>query len=370
MFIIVSTTEEYQMNKKLIAAAVSSALALPAVASAAESEVSVYGRINNAVQYTDREGADNVWGLRNVVSRIGMRAKSDLGNGLSAIGRYEFFTYTNREGDLDNVTALGTPGGKGRGGINDTRLGYVGLSGAWGAITVGNQWSSFYDVVGTYLDPTYSVGYFLYSSAMGGPYRSSNTIKYANSFGPVYLEFDVRMSQNDLTGTNNPPAGSVNADEEVLGRDCGTQCAADGFGLGLSYNIGDSLTLAAAYDKDQKDLSPDDAERVGLAAKYSSGAWWASLSWYQLDNTAAQKTDQLQAWVGTTFGNTSVMAGYGRADLNETGGGKPTQFTLGIYHNMGGGFRLYYEGAFTDAKTSSMFDGNVSLFGMRYDFST
>ena len=140
------------MNKKVITAAVASALAVPAAVNAQETTVQTYGRINNAIQYSDVERSDNVWGLRNVVSRLGFKAKSDLGNGLSAIGRYEFFTYTNREGDYD----VANPGGtKAKGGINDTRLGYVGLSGAWGAVTIGNQWSAFYDTVGTMLSNSY-----------------------------------------------------------------------------------------------------------------------------------------------------------------------------------------------------------------------
>ena len=76
------------MNQKVIAAAVTSALAVPAVASAADSEVSVYGRINNAIQYFTPNGntpGSSTWGLRNVLSRIGMRAKSDVGNGFSRL---------------------------------------------------------------------------------------------------------------------------------------------------------------------------------------------------------------------------------------------------------------------------------------------
>lgn len=360
------------MNKKLIAAAVTSALAVPAVASAADSEVSVYGRINNAIQYTDKSGQSGVWGLRNVVSRIGMRAKSDLGNGLSAIGRYEFFTYTNQEGQFDSV------GGKGRGGINDTRLGYVGLSGAWGAVTIGNQWSAFYDTVGTHLDPTYSLGYFLYSSVMGGPYRTSNTVKYANTFGPVYLELDVRMSQNDQTGANVVPTTGqgANADEEVLGRDSGgNEDEIDGTGLGISWAIGDNFTLAGVYDVDKKPVN--DNKRTAVAAKYTSGAWFASAGWYQIDRGNPQfKDDMWQLWLGGTFGKTTVQAGYGKGNMDSLPD-DPVQFTLGVYHNMGGGFRLYYEGALIDAKNSGAWgsgivngDGSVHLFGMRYDFST
>ena len=88
------------MKKKLIATAVAGALALPAVTVAEEhTTFRVYGRINNALDYTSPENGESQWGFRNVASRWGLQGSSDLGNGLTAVGRYEFFTYTNREGD-------------------------------------------------------------------------------------------------------------------------------------------------------------------------------------------------------------------------------------------------------------------------------
>jgi predicted porin len=351
------------MNKKVISAAVASALAAPAVVNAEEHmTVQTYGRINNAIQYTDRDVGDNVWGLRNVVSRLGFKAKSDLGNGLSAIGRYEFFTYTNREGDFD------AEGGKGRGGLNDTRLGYVGLSGAWGAVTIGNQWSAYYDTLGTYMDPTFTVGYFLYSTVLNGPYRTSNTIKYANSFGPIYLELDLRMSQNG-TGA---PGSSGTADEEVLGRDSGDNNAVDGAGIGLNWTIGEQFSIGGAYDNDKKALQPDDNKRYGIAGKWDNGSFYATLGYSEFDSTVKNKL--LQVWLGGRFGKANVMLGYGKADL-ELQDGDPTQWTLHAAYNMGGGFRLYYEGAILDGKDNGVFGtvdgkGGVHLFGMRYDFST
>lgn len=353
------------MNKKLLSAAVASALAAPAVVSAEEHmTVQTYGRINNAIQYTDRDVQDNVWGLRNVVSRLGFKAKSDLGNGLSAIGRYEFFTYTNREGDYADQLNAGI---KTRGGINDTRLGYVGLSGSWGAVTIGNQWSAYYDTLGTHLDPTYSLGYFLYSSVLGGPYRSSNTIKYANSFGPVYVEFDIRMSMN---GTGAPGSGST-ADEEVLGRDSGDNDAVDGVGIGLSWAIGEQFTLAGAYDDDKKAVV-DNNTRWGLVGKWDNGKYYATLGYQELDD--GTKDSMWQGWLGGRFGKANVMLGYGAADLDGASG-DPNQWVLHAAYNMGGGFRLYYEGTLLDGKDTGVYSGvdgkgGVHLFGMRYDFST
>ena len=337
------------MNKKLISAAVASALAVPAVVNADEhTTVQVYGRINNALAHTNPGDGDSEWGLINISSRLGMKAKADLGNGLSAIGRYEFSTFTNTEGKVD-----------GRGAFNDTRLGYVGLSGAWGAVTVGNQWSAFYDTVGSYLDPTFTVGYAIYSSVVDGPYRASNTIKYANSFGPAYLEFDVRMAN-----------ASATADTEKIGGDSGNGDDVDGIGLGLNFTVGESFSIAAAVDSEKGAPGEDDTDRWGIAGKFNAAGWWASLGYQENDNSAAIKTKSIAAYVGGSFGETSVSLGYASADIDGLDG-DPNQWMLGVYHKMGGGFRLWYEGTNVDDKdTGSGPDVQRHIFGMRYDFST
>ena len=106
--------------------------------------------------------------ISGVSSRFGVKYSQEMGNGLTAHGKYEFSTTTDKEGA----------------GINDTRVATVGLSGAFGRIDVGNQWSAYFDTFGTLVSPTYTLGYYLYSSVGGGPFRASNTIKYSNSFGP------------------------------------------------------------------------------------------------------------------------------------------------------------------------------------------
>ena len=127
------------MNKKLISAAVSAAILAPVAAQAAE--VTVYGRINNAIELRDPDGGDSTTDVSGISSRFGIKATSDLGNGLTASARYEFSTTTDKE--LNN--------------INDLRIGTVGISGGFGSINIGNQWSAFYNTVGTHIDPTYTI---------------------------------------------------------------------------------------------------------------------------------------------------------------------------------------------------------------------
>ena len=321
------------MNKKLIAMAVASAVAAPVVASA---DVTVYGRINNAISIRD-SGATNNTDISNVSSRFGIRASADLGNGLTATGRYEFATRTDRE--LDNVA--------------DLRIGTVGLSGGFGSVTVGNQWSAFYDTVGTHIDPTYSLGYVLYSSVVAGPYRSSNTIKYSNSFGPVYLEADVRLNES---------GESSDVAERISG---------DGFGIGISVSATDNLTFAVALDSEEDTTAGGvatpgtDTDRVGAAVKLSTGGFFAMLGYQETeeDGGGTFEADQTQLWVGTTLGSTTLMLGIGEATANNV---DTEQVVVGVYHNLGGGLKLYYEG--TDVDRDAGDDLTIHYLGMRIDF--
>ena len=78
------------MNKTLIAAAVSTALMAPV---AAQADVTLYGRIHNGIAFVDTDGADSTTDLNSGGSRFGIKASSDLGNGLTASAHYEFHKY-------------------------------------------------------------------------------------------------------------------------------------------------------------------------------------------------------------------------------------------------------------------------------------
>ena len=322
------------MNKKLIAAAVSAAVMAPV---ASQADVVVYGRIHNGINLMNPDNGESSTDVTGVVSRFGIKASSDLGNGLTAAAKYEFGTTTDKE--LDNIA--------------DVRVAVVSISGNFGTIGIGNQWSAFYDTVGTHIDPTFTIAYNLYSSFVGNPYRASNTIKYSNSFGPVYMELDVRL--NDENGQNE-------------GADVAEILRGDGAGIGLSWAATDNLTVAVAFDSEDGNVSQGtiDQDRTGIAAKWTADRWFAILGWHENDNDLVT-VDQGQIWAGMNFGeNTMAMLGYGSAE-NDLTGLEPNQISWGVYHNMGGGFKLMWEGMTYDADDGvSDFDRNV--FSMRLDF--
>ncbi len=347
------------MNKKLIAAAVSAVVMAPVVASAQEEVpehshgLSVYARINSVivVQDSDAPGSASTTDVGSVGNRFGLKASADIGNGMTAEGHFEF----------------GTGGDKEIPGVSDIRQGYVGLSGPFGSVRIGNQTSSYNGLVGTHFDPTYSLGYFIYS-AVGAPYRASNTIKYSNSFGPVTLGIDLRL--NDAEEGKDVAEGTTGS----LG------AKGNGGGISLSFAATQNLTIAAGFDSEEATdteitAGAADQDLFGIAAQYSTGGFWGSIGWQKMDDGltgAGTEREQVQIWLGTSFGEkTSAMIGWGQGEISGTGvpagSPEPSLVNIGIYHNMGGGLTLWYENALFDSDTPTG-DTDIHFFGMRINF--
>ena len=111
------------MKKTIIATAVSVALGAPV---AAQAEVTVYGFVHNMIDVSSTDGGPSTTDMSTRGSRFGFRASSDMGNGLTASLHQEIGLKTDQKDT----------------GIN-TRIGTVGVSGGFGSINAGRQWSSF-----------------------------------------------------------------------------------------------------------------------------------------------------------------------------------------------------------------------------------
>ena len=336
----------------------------------AQAEMTVYGRINNALQFQDT--GDSTTDMATVGSRFGVKAHSDLGNGLTAHGRYEFGTNTDKAAD----------------GIASTRIATAGISGGFGRVDVGNQWTAFYNSTGAHMDPTWTIG----PVSGATPYRAPNTIKYSNSVGPLSLEADLRFSdstENNLTG--------------------------NGGGVGISIDATENVSFAAAFDADdQTDLAVTaamkkmpglnededmvivkdatdavmglDHARAGVSAKVSLGQFWGSLAWSnheaedmkgvtQADKefvagyVGASFTDQISGWLGYSQADVSTDKG---KEVKEGNGKEPSKVMAGIYYNVGGGLQFWYEGASEDHDKDDVKDATTETVthyvGIRYDF--
>ena len=306
------------MNKTLIAAAVSAALMAPV---AAQADVTVYGRIHNGIAINDTDGeAGSSTDLNNGGSRFGIKASSDLGNGLTASAHFEFTADTDKPGD----------------GVNNTRVGTVGLSGGFGNIKLGNQWGAYYNNA-VYLDPTYRSNGVLYYD-YGGLLRTANTISYSNSFGPVSVQLDSRLDDSD-----------------------GIR---DGYAAGATVTVNDMISIGGAIDDGNNETL------TALQAVVSFGDYYLALARHSQNPDYGDADPSLnQIWVGGSMGSISASLGLGRGDGDggDAAGNDPSGVSLVVYHDMGGGLTLMYEGGTRDEDGGGD-DSTNHWLGMMYNF--
>ncbi len=337
-------------KKTALASAVGATLAISSVAPVAYADghkVQLYGRVNNAIVLNDKDGPlhdESSTNVSTIGSRVGIKASAPINPDLTAIARFEWSASSDDETDS----------------FGDTRIGEVGLMGDFGTVKVGNMWSTFYNVVGTHLDPTVTVGAVLYSTGIDLPYRVSNAIQYSNSFGAISLSAEMRMSDEDH------PDEAPGADTEKIG-------GSDGQAIGISFDISDSMLIAAAVDMNPDDPlhGGEDVDRTGVAFKWSGEALWASVSWGETDISNVGSADQTQFYVGSDFGNgLSGFIGYGMissSDLDDD----PAAVSLNLTKRLGNsGSRVYYEGIMlSDSDGDSYgYEQDWHLFGLRIDF--
>ncbi len=335
-----------------MAEVVSAAVMLPL---GVQAEATVYGRVNNAIVLEDKGGMnDSTADIGTVGSRFGIKGESDLGNGLTAHGHYEFATNTDDGAD----------------GVLSTRIATAGVSGGFGRVDVGNQWSAFYNSVGVDLDPTYTIG----PVGSPTPFRSPNTIKYSNSVGPLSLEADLRFGDEGGEGTS---------------------LSGNGGGIGIRVNATDNVTVAAAFDvddqtdikyttqptwnldgsvkEDGKEENGLEHNRAAITGKVSFGQFWGALGWsrHESENSsgvAQPDQEHVAGYVGMSFSDsTSGWIGYSTAET-ENDMAEPSKIAAGLYHNMGGGLIFWYEGGSEDKDKAGTDDHVKHFIGIRYDF--
>ena len=211
------------MQKKLIAAAVAGALATPV----AIADVAVSGSIRTGVEYTGSE-----WVVADNFSRLRFKASSDLGNGQSAYMGYEF-RVNSAQGSL--VTG------------NTQRLSYVGIKGDWGSLSLGSQWSTLFNTVGTFVDKSNRYGGLGYWGEGGGQYRMKDSVALMTNIGGFSISADAQMN-----------AGGDDLDRATIG---------------TNINVGGVAIGAAWQDNGNSDFTGIGASislaGVGLSAGYS-----------------------------------------------------------------------------------------------------
>jgi len=340
-------------KKTTLATAVGATLAISGVASgvayADGHAVGVYGRLNTAINMKEKDGGpfdEDSTNVSNIVSRFGVKASAPINASTTAFGQYEWSVNSD-----DEV------------GFGDGRQALVGVRGDFGTAQIGQMWSTFYNIVGTHLDPTVTLGAVLYSTSARLPYRTSNAIQYSNSFGAVNVSAEFRLADED-----HPDEAPGAATEKIGGT--------DGNAIGASFTLMENLLLAVAVDNSDGVGLAGDETRTGFAAKWSQDNWWASFGFAETDIDDEGTAEQTQFHVGADFGDgLSGFIGFGTVVYDaDGGGGDPDDTdatTLNLTKKIGNsGFRVYYEGVLAGDvfDGTDVYDHDQHIFGARLDF--
>ena len=164
-----------------------------------EGGVSWYGSLRGGVQF----GGDLDGRHSDAYSRMGIKGSNEVSEGLAAV--YQF------EHSINTSTADQTGG----------RLSYVGLSGGFGTLTLGQVWGAAYNNSGGMRD----INNFYGGSDVTGGGRVGNAVSYAFSSGAASMQVDAIMDNAKDTGSS-----------------------VDQLGFGMTINLGDIGKLGIAYE--------------------------------------------------------------------------------------------------------------------------
>jgi predicted porin len=317
------------MQKKLIALAVASLVSAPAFA---QSQVTVGGVIDQAIQIGDW-GANNVTRLvsgGNVTNRLFFKGSEDLGNGLKAN-----FHLEHQPNPDDGQGATQFWG----------RTATVGLSGNWGSVNLGRQYSPWFSVrAGNDIFHTAGVGsnYVLEL----GLTRISNSIRYDSmSMNGFKLGASYSFGNQVAGVVSDIGQEGTTAATEKLGREAG---------LSVSYGNG-PLKLAYGYDKQTVTVGPDvDRKLNHLNGSYDFKVAKLVAGWNSIKQSAV--TDLRTWYIGgviPVMGKDSILIEYTRRNNKLVSSADSRLVAIGYEHPMSKRTMLYATYAKMDNDTAA-----------------
>ncbi|ANB75854.1 porin [Paraburkholderia phytofirmans OLGA172] len=368
------------MKKSLIALGVLSAFA---GAAHAQSSVTLYGLIDEGLDYTNNVGGHSLYALSSgdaQGSRWGMKGAEDLGGGLSAIFRLESGLNVNNGKFAQEGQEFG-------------RQAYVGVASTTiGTLTLGRQYDSLVDYLapltanGNWGGAMFSHPYdndntdnsFRINNAVkytsvdyagftfGGAYAFSNSTNFAvnraQSVGAQYINgpLNVAAAYLNVDSPNNGSAGAV-ANLGSSGTDGSWTAARQRvFGVGINYTIA-SATLTFVYTHTQLS-QPTATEYANLTPSPTLGAA-SSLKFNNFEvNAKYQFTPSF--FVGGMY--TYTQASYDGTAGNSA---KPKyhQFGLIADYNLSKRTDVYVQGSYVKVASASDVAGTGLEFAANPD---
>lgn len=320
------------MQKKLIALAVAGLVSVPAFA---QSNVTIYGRMDAGVFNKDNEKGDAVTAVDSsgwTTSRIGFKGSENLGNGLQALFQVETKLVN------DDATGLS---GEGR----DT---FVGLAGGFGAVLLGrissplNSWLSDFDHSET-------ANYFRVTNVTGSAVfetRANNTIAYAtpNMGGfQAIAYYSLNLAAPEVhPSANEIRVGGIGLRYTAGGLDvfytynnAAKQLELDNHSAGLSYDFG-VAKIMGTYLHTGGDSYANNSKQYSVGVQVPVGAGVISAGFGHDQNIDGVRDADQDTWSVTYKHNLSkrtfLYAGYQRQDPD--GGIARDTYGVGVAHQF------------------------------------
>lgn len=293
------------MKKLAMAVAV---FGLSSGAALAQSNVTIYGVADAGIVYEGAAPAGSVTRVSSGIasgSRLGFKGKEDLGNGLSA-----HFV-------IENGYSIDT-GAAGQGGLVFGRQAVVGLSGGFGTVSLGRQYSPFYKVLRDVADP-FEIGLAgTATNVIAGYTRVDNMAEYVS---PSLAGFTVDLAYG---------AGET-AGDNAYNRSTGAT---------LSYTL-QGLTVALSQHRKENATATDHVRSTMLVVKYNIGAYTLNVA--QVDTAGLAGADSKDTLLGgsVTLGNDKVLASYILHDASGANNRDARQWALGYFHTLSKRSDLY-----------------------------
>lgn len=327
--------------KKLLTIAIAAAIVAPMAASA---ETTMYGRADVAVVNNDSDTVTgDVWDVITNTSRIGVKGGEDLGNGMKAIFQFEWAVNTSEGGGLTGpANAI------------DGRLGFVGLTGGFGTVAIGRQWTPYYGSV----DKTDIFNVNPGQATMGGLDASSN----AHYLGLSRTGNALAYVSPDFNGFS-AKAALIMDDGRTLVQD--PSDGIDAMNVSLDYNNG-PLSVGFSYLDFDSALNAAVGDRWGIAGSYNFGNFKIIAQYEDLDDTTGNNDGGNGYGIAgqAFFGNNTLYAVYGERDPDA--GTDLANWGIGIQHNFSKATRIYAD--YIQQETAANTDASTFGVGLRHDF--
>lgn len=290
--------------KNRIALAISALLAAVCAPASAQGTVTIYGVVDAGVEYQKSTAGSSGAATRSTnlvngtfgASRLGFRGSEDLGGGLRA-----FFALENGF-NVDDGTVTGA--------AFFGRKSIVGLSGSWGELSLGRDytpgfWVQFYTDVNTFA--MYGNAGTMSAFALTGMLRANN--------GIYYVSPEIKGFRGRLTYT--------------LGDENATAPKDSGRIIGLSGEYRSPTLSAGVFHQERKSVFPANSTSTdanvyqGITGLYNGGDWGVSGGLTRYDpagpNTATTGVVK-SLWAGVIyrFGTSDVRVNVGRVTTDVT----------------------------------------------------